>query len=68
MATTIGREEVRRLAASGAQLVDVLERDSYRWAHLPGAVNIPAWDLTEAQAATELSRGGPVVVYCYDMQ
>jgi len=68
MVKTIGREAVRSLTASGAQLVDVLEPDEYRWSHLPGAVNIPAWNLTEARAATELRRGGPVIVYCYDAQ
>ena len=59
------RDEVRRLAGEGAQLVEVLERRQYQLAHLPGAVHIPAWELTPARAA-ELDRTRPVVVYCFD--
>lgn len=59
------REQVRRLAAEGAQLVEVLERRQYQLAHLPGAVHIPAWELTPVRAA-ELDRTRPVVVYCFD--
>ena len=35
------REQVRQLAAAGAQVVDVLTAAEYRSAHLPGAVNLP---------------------------
>lgn len=59
------RERVRRLADEGAQLVEVLERRQYELAHLPGAVHIPAWELTPARAG-ELDRTRPVVVYCFD--
>ena len=59
------REQVRRLAEEGAQVVEVLERRQYQLAHLPGAVHIPAWELTPARAA-ELDRTRPVVVYCFD--
>ena len=59
------REQVRRLADEGAQLVEVLERRQYQSAHLPGAAHIPAWELTPARAA-ELDRTRPVVVYCFD--
>ena len=59
------REQVRRLADEGAQLVEVLERRQYQLAHLPAAVHIPAWELTPARAA-ELDRTRPVVVYCFD--
>lgn len=48
-----------------AQLVDVLEPDSYRELHLPGAVNIPLRDL-DRRAPLELRREIPVVVYCHD--
>ena len=59
------REQVRQLADEGAQVVEVLERRQYQLAHLPGAVHIPAWELTPARAA-ELDRTRPVVVYCFD--
>jgi len=59
------RDQVRRLTDDGAQLVEVLERRQYELAHLPGAVHIPAWELTRARA-DELVRSKPVVVYCFD--
>ena len=59
------RDDVRRLVDEGAQLVEVLEMRQFRAAHLPGAVHIPAWELTKARAeALDTSR--PVVVYCFD--
>ncbi len=59
------RDQVRELADAGAQIVEVLERRQYELAHLPGAIHIPAWELTRARAE-ELDRSRPVVVYCYD--
>lgn len=64
MPRTIARKEVRELVAGGAQLVEVLPADEYRWAHLPGAVNLP---LKELDARTDqLDRSRPVIVYCHD--
>jgi rhodanese-related sulfurtransferase len=60
------RDQVRRLAEGGAQLVEVLERRQYELAHLPGAVHLPAWELTPARAAADLDPARPVVVYCFD--
>ncbi|MBA3266864.1 MAG: hypothetical protein H0T70_01205 [Acidimicrobiia bacterium] len=65
MFATIGREEARRLLAEGAQVVEVLEEKQFRLAHLPGAVHIPAWELTPERASS-LDRDRPVVVYCFD--
>ncbi len=65
MFESVTRERVRQLVDEGAQLVEVLERRQYRLAHLPGAVHIPAWELTR-QRADELDRERPVVVYCFD--
>ncbi len=65
MFESVNREQVGRLAGEGAQLVEVLERTQYRSAHLPGAVHIPAWELTR-ERADELDRERPVVVYCFD--
>ncbi|MGI8983389.1 MAG: rhodanese-like domain-containing protein [Acidimicrobiales bacterium] len=65
MFTNARRDDVRRLVEEGAQLVEVLERRQYALAHLPGAVHIPAWELTRERAG-ELDRTRPVVVYCFD--
>jgi len=66
MFQSASRDQVRRLADEGAQLVEVLEDRQYRMAHLPGAVHIPAWELTRDRAEAELDRDRPVVVYCFD--
>ena len=65
MFESVDRERVRELVAEGAQVVEVLERRQYRAAHLPGAIHIPAWELTR-ERADELDRDRPVVVYCFD--
>jgi rhodanese-related sulfurtransferase len=65
MFESVSREEVRRLVDGGAQVLEVLESRQYRLAHLPGAVSIPAWQLTRERAA-ELDPSRPVVVYCFD--
>jgi rhodanese-related sulfurtransferase len=44
-------------------IVDVEERDFYRWRHIPGAVNIPVDEL-DARAGDELSPTDAIVVYC----
>ncbi len=65
MFESIGRIRVRQLLDGGAQVVEVLEQRQYRLAHLPGAVHLPAWELTRARA-DELDRDRPIVVYCFD--
>ncbi len=67
MPTDVTRDEVVRLLGEGAQLVEVLEPSQYEAAHLPGAVNIPGWELSRERAA-ELDRDRPVIVYCLDTQ
>jgi rhodanese-related sulfurtransferase len=59
------RDQVRRLLEEGAQVVEVLERRQFELAHLPGAVHIPAWELSRERAEA-LDRTRPVVVYCFD--
>jgi rhodanese-related sulfurtransferase len=49
----------------GATVIEVLEERQFRSAHLPGALHIPAWEMTEERAG-ELDRSRPVVVYCFD--
>ena len=65
MPTSVDRDQVRRLMDEGATVVEVLEESQYRAAHLPGAVHVPAWELTR-QRADELDRDRPVVLYCFD--
>jgi len=65
MPREIDRDGVRRLAAEGAQLVEVLPASEYAEDHLPGAINLPLRKLEE-QATTILDRHRPVVVYCSD--
>jgi rhodanese-related sulfurtransferase len=65
MPREIDREGVRRLAAEGAQLVEVLPAGEYAEDHLPGAINLPLRHL-EHQATTVLDQRRAVVVYCWD--
>ncbi|MDP9071966.1 MAG: rhodanese-like domain-containing protein [Actinomycetota bacterium] len=65
MPSSIEREQVRRLMDEGATVVEVLEDAQYRAAHLPGAIHIPAWELTE-ERARQLDRDRPIVLYCFD--
>ena len=68
MAATIDRDEVQRLLDDEqAQLVEVLPPDEYEDEHLPGAINIPLKTL-DIEAAEQLDRVRPVIVYCYDSQ
>lgn len=66
MPTPIARDDVLRLAAEGAQLVEVLPRDEYDEEHLPAAVHLPLKALTREAAERTLERGRPIVVYCWD--
>ena len=61
----IGREEVERLIADGAQLVEVLPPSEFEEDHLPGAINLPLRTL-EARARDVLDPERAVVVYCWD--
>jgi rhodanese-related sulfurtransferase len=65
MPTQIDRDEVQRLVAAGAQLVDVLKPEEYEKEHLPGAINIPLKKL-DREATEVLDRSRPVIVYCWD--
>jgi len=66
MSTEVDRDEVRRLFADGAQLVEVLPEEEFQEEHLPGAVNIPLKELGDR--ASGLDRSRPVIVYCHDYQ
>ena len=66
MPKTIGRDEVQRLAAAGAQIVDVLPPEEYAHAHIAGAMNLPLKTLTPEVARARLDPDRPIVVYCFD--
>ena len=65
MPTEIDRDEVRRLVAEGAQLVEVLKREEYDKEHLPGAISLPLRSI-DASGVAVLDRSRPVIVYCWD--
>jgi len=65
MPTHIGREDVRRLVAEGAQLVEVLPKKEFDEQHLPGAIHLPLRKI-DAGARASLESKRPVVVYCWD--
>ena len=65
MPTRIDRDEVQRLLAEGAQLVEVLPAAEFEEEHLPGAINIPLKTL-DAQTTAQLDKTKAVVVYCSD--
>lgn len=67
MPTRVDREEVQRLVAEGAQLVEVLPAAEYEELHLPGAVNLPLKEL-DRETAGRLDPERPVIVYCWDYQ
>lgn len=67
MPTAIDRDEVRRLQAGGAQLVEVLPSREYEEEHLPGAISLPLGEL-DRDSAARLRRDDPVIVYCFDQQ
>ncbi|GLZ02703.1 hypothetical protein Acsp03_01700 [Actinomadura sp. NBRC 104412] len=68
MVRNIDRRGVQELVRDrDAQIVEVLSRRQYEWAHLPGAVHrsLAKLDVPEAWG---LDRARPVIVYCQDLQ
>jgi rhodanese-related sulfurtransferase len=63
--TTIDLAGVKRLIASGAQLVEVLPREEYDELHLPGAISLPLKQL-DMESAGQLDQDRDVMVYCWD--
>ena len=66
MTTRITREDVQRMTAEGAVLIDTLPENEYAEEHIVGAVNIPQKMLTP-QATADLAKDAPLIVYCYDL-
>ncbi len=65
MPKPVEREELQRLVAAGAQLVEVLPPAEYEEEHLPGAINLPLKELSR-ETADRLDRERAAIVYCYD--
>ena len=65
MPTSIGREDVQRLMAEGAALVEALPTESYEERHLPSAINLPLRAIDRGVTAV-LDPGRRVIVYCWD--
>lgn len=65
MARGIELDELLLLLDAGdAQLVEVLDEQEYRWAHLPGALHVPLKGFDDA--TRQLDRHRPVIAYCHD--
>lgn len=66
MPRDIQRDELRRLQAQGAVVVEVLPREEFEHEHLPGAVSLPLDELRTESAERLLGtdRTRPVVAYC----
>ena len=66
MTNQITREDVQRITAEGAVLIDTLSESEYAEEHIVGAVNMPQKQLTP-QATAHLAKDAPLIVYCYDL-
>jgi phage shock protein E len=67
MPTQITREDVQRMTAEGAVLIDVLSESEYAEERIAGAVSIPLKKL-DRQAVAQFAKDAPLIVYCYDLQ
>jgi phage shock protein E len=65
MPVEIGHDEVQRLIATGAYLLDVREREGYDAERLPGAVSLPIKSL-DRETTADLDRNRPVITYCWE--
>ena len=62
MPTNVGREDLQRLVAEGAQLVEVLPKEEFDEQHLRGAIHIPLRKIDTGVRAS-LAPERPVIVY-----
>jgi len=65
MTARITREDVQRMTAEDAVLIDTLPENEYTEEHIAGAVNIPLRKL-DRQTTAHLAKDAPLIVYCYD--
>lgn len=67
MPMPIDRDGLRRLVQEqGAQVVEVLPREEFEWAHLPGAEHLSLKEFSAETARARLDVARPVVLYCND--
>jgi rhodanese-related sulfurtransferase len=66
MAASIDRDQLQKLVALGAQLVEVLPAKEYEEDHLSSARSIPLSKINAESAAT-LDPDRDVIVYCWDV-
>ncbi len=66
--TTITREELKAKLDRGDYfvLVEVLPEETFRHAHLPGAVNFPPEQVRELASDLLPDKDAEIVVYCSD--
>jgi rhodanese-related sulfurtransferase len=63
--TPISHEElIARRRERGLVLVDVLPKESYAEAHLPGAISLPLDEIPERAPMVLPDRSAEIVVYC----
>jgi hypothetical protein len=67
MLTEIGRGDVQRMTADGAQLVDARSGEDFDNEHIAGAVSIPVKEL-DRETTRQLDKARPVITYCWDTQ
>ncbi|MGH9103947.1 MAG: rhodanese-like domain-containing protein [Acidimicrobiales bacterium] len=69
MSVPADRDLVQELIATrAAQVVEVLPRAEYDWAHIAGAAHLWLREMDAATVAQRLDSARPVVVYCNDFQ
>lgn len=61
----VSRDEVRRLQAQGAAVVEVLPNEEYELEHIAGAVNLPLKEL-DRSVLERFPTDRVLVVYCND--
>jgi rhodanese-related sulfurtransferase len=61
-AREVSREEVQKLLAEGAQLIDVRAEHEWEAGRISGATHLPLDELVERRG--EIDRARPVVLYC----
>ena len=66
MIATISREELKGKIGRGDRftLVETLPEESFRHAHLPGAINLPPARLAELAPKLLPDKTADIVVYC----
>ena len=67
MRRIVDRNDVQRMSAEGAQVVNVLPEKEFTSEHIAGSRSLPLTKL-DASTVTALDPELPVIVYCWDYQ